>query len=365
MIKFIDENINNIEIALKEGYEEIMGITIKDGDPINDFIGWVTYIFTIVKNDINYTGRMNLLRYAEKEYLEAIGELVGVERIQEKGAKATIKYTFSKTFPSVVTIPKGHKVAAGNLYFGADENIELKIGEREVSGVVTCLTPGVIGNDLQIGEINIIVDDIPFLLSVSNTSISSGGVNQEDDESLRTRIQLKPTAFSTAGPVAAYKYHVLTAHQDIIDVHIYTPEESPGVVKVIPLLKNGVIPERSILEIVEKRLQDDSVRPFTDKVEVFAPTSTPYNINLKWWLSKENDVSIVTQNINNAVLEYRAWQKEKLGRDINPNKLIQLLIGAGAKRVEIIEPTFTKLDKTKIAQETSSITVSYQGVEDE
>lgn len=322
MIKFIDENINNIEIALKEGYEEIMGVTIKDGDPINDFIGWVTYIFTIVKNDINYTGRMNLLRYSEK-------------------------------------------VAAGNLYFEADESIELKIGEREVSGTVTCLTPGIIGNDLQVGEINTVVDDIPFLLSVTNTSISNGGVNQESDENLRVRIQLRPTAFSTAGPIAAYKYHVLTAHQDIIDVHIYTPEESPGVVKVIPLLKNGVIPERSILEIVEKRLQDDSVRPFTDKVEVFAPTSTPYNINLKWWLSKENDVSTVTQNINNAVLEYRAWQKEKLGRDINPNKLIQLLIGAGAKRVEIIEPTFTKLDKTKIAQETSSITVSYQGVEDE
>lgn len=365
MIKFIDENIDNIEIALKEGYQEIMGVTIKDGDPINDFIGWITYIFTIVKNDINYTGRMNLLRYSENQYLEALGELVGVERIQEKGAKATVKYTFSKIFPDVLTIPKGHKVAAGNLYFEADENIELKIGQRETSGTVTCLSPGVAGNDLQLGEINTVVDDIPFLLSVTNTSISSGGVNQEDDESLRNRIQLRPTAFSTAGPVAAYKYYVLTAHQDIIDVYIYTPEDAPGVVKVIPLLKNGVIPESNVLDIVEEILQNDSVRPFTDKVEVLAPTSTPYNINFKWWLNKEDDVSVVTQNINNAVLEYRTWQKEKLGRDINPNKLTQLLINAGAKRVEIIEPVFTNLDKTKIAQETSSITISYQGVEDE
>ena len=195
--------------------------------------------------------------------------------------------------------------------------------------------------------------------------ISNGGVNQESDENLRVRIQLRPTAFSTAGPIAAYKYYVLTAHQDIIDVHIYTPEETPGIVKVIPLLKNGTIPERDILEIVEKTLQDESVRPFTDKVEVLAPNSIPYNINFKWWLSKESDVTIVTRNVNNAVAEYKTWQKEKLGRDINPNKLVQLLITAGAKRVEIIEPIFTKLDKTKIAQETSSITISYQGVEDE
>lgn len=365
MIKFVDENVDNVEKIIKEGYEEIMGVTIKDGDPINDFIGWVTYIFSIIKNDINYTGRMNLLRYSENEYLEALGELVGVERIQEKGAKATVKYTFSKIFPNVVTIPKGHKVAAGNIYFEADENIELKIGQRETSGTVTCLNPGIAGNDLQLGEINTVVDDIPFLLSVTNTSISSGGVNQEDDESLRNRIQLRPTAFSTAGPIASYKYYVLTAHQDIVDVYIYTPEATPGVVKVIPLLKNGVIPESNVLNIVEEILQNDSVRPFTDKVEVLAPTSIPYNINFKWWLNKEDDVTIVTQNINNAVLEYRSWQKEKLGRDINPNKLIQLLINAGAKRVEIVEPIFTKLDKTKIAQETSSITISYQGVEDE
>lgn len=365
MIKFIDENTDSIEIALKEGYEEIMGVTIKDGDPINDFIGWVTYIFTIIKNDINYTGRMNLLRYSENEYLEALGELVGVERIKEKGAKATIKYTFSKIFPNVITIPKGHKVAAGNLYFESDEDLELKIGQREVSGQVTCLTSGVIGNDLQLGEINTIVDDIPFLLSVTNTTISNGGVDTENDESLRKRIQLRPTAFSTAGPIAAYKYYVLTSHQDIIDVHIYTPIETPGIVKVIPLLKGGIIPERDILEVVKETLQDESVRPFTDKVEVLAPTSTPYNINFKWWLNKENDVTVVTKKINNAVQEYKLWQKEKLGRDINPNKLLQLLINAGAKRVEIIEPIFTVLDKTKIAQETSSLTISYQGVEDE
>lgn len=365
MIKFIDENVDNIEETFKQGYEEIMGVTIKNGDPINDFIGWITYIFTVIKNDINYTGRMNLLRYSKNEYLEALGELVGVKRIQEKGAKATIKYTFSKIFPNVITIPKGHKVAAGNLYFEADENVELKIGQRETSGTVTCLSPGVAGNDLQLGEINTVIDDIPFLLSVTNTSISSGGVNQEDDESLRNRIQLRPTAFSTAGPVAAYKYYVLTAHQDIIDVYIYTPEDTPGVVKVIPLLKNGVIPESNVLGIVEEVLQNDNVRPFTDKVEILAPTSTPYNINFKWWLNKEDDVSIVTQNINNAVLKYKTWQKEKLGRDINPNKLTQLLINAGAKRVEIIEPVFTNLDKTKIAQETSNITIGYQGVEDE
>ena len=45
-IKFIDNNITQLELALKKGYEEIMGVAIKDGDPVNDFISWVTYILS-------------------------------------------------------------------------------------------------------------------------------------------------------------------------------------------------------------------------------------------------------------------------------------------------------------------------------
>lgn len=365
VLKFVDVNTTSLFENFKLGYEEIMGVTVKEGDPINDFISWVTYIFSVVQNNINYTGKMNLLRYSEGLYLEAIGELVGVNRITSTGAKAKIKYTFGKIFPSVVTIPKGHKIAAGNLYFELDEAIELKIGERETYGTVTCITPGIIGNNISIGDINTVVDAIAYLNKIENITISAGGSDEETDEQLRERIRLKPTSFSTAGPIAAYKYYTLTAHPDIYDTYIYTPLESPGVVKVIPLLKGGTIPQQEILETIENLLADGNIRPFTDKVEVIAPTAEEYNINVNWWLSKDEDISIVTDNVNKAIEEFKSWQKEKLWRDINPNKLVQLLINAGVKRVEIIEPIFTKIDKTKVAQESESITISYKGVEDE
>lgn len=363
-IKFVDNDITQLELTLKKGYEEIMQVNVKDGDPINDFISWVTYILSIANNNINYTGKMNLLRYSEGVYLEALGELVGVKRNLSKGAKATVKYTFSKIFAEVITIPKGHKVASGNLFFELDEDIELQIGKRDVIGHVTCLTEGIIGNDIQIGEINTIVDDIPYLYTVENITVSSGGVNQENDESLRERIRLKPTSFSTAGPISAYKYYTLTSHQDIVDTYIFTPNESPGVVKVYPLLKGGKIPEQEVLDVVDKTLSADDIRPFTDKVEVLAPTAQNYSINFKWWLNKTSDKTIVESAVNKAVEEYKKWQKEKLGRDINPNKLTQLLIQAGAKRVEITSPIFTKIEKTYIAQDTGTV-ISYQGVEDE
>lgn len=362
---FIEVDPHKLSENLKTGYESIMGVSIKEGDPINDFIQWVCYIISIVKNDINYTGKMNLLKFSQGVYLEALGELVGVNRIQAKGSKANIKYTFGKIFPTVITIPKGHKIASGNLFFELDEDIELKIGERETYGTVTCLSTGTSTNNIPIGEINTVVDAIPYLNKVENLTITTGGSDEEVDESLRNRIRLKPTSFSTAGPIAAYKYYTLTAHQDIIDVNVYTPRETPGVVKVVPLLKNGTIPQQEVLKIIEKVLSADDIRPFTDKVEVIAPVAQSYDINFKWWLNKDDDVTIITASVNHAVEEYKKWQKEKLGRDINPNKLVQLLITAGAKRVEITTPLFTKIDKTKIAQESSNVSINYQGVEDE
>ena len=363
--KFIDVNPEELFTNFKQGYEEIMGVSIKDGDPINDFISWIVYIFSITQNNINYTGSMNLLSYSTGQYLEALGELVGVTRINSLGAKAKIKYTFGKIFPSVITLPRGHKVASGNLYFELEDEVQLQIGSRETYGTVICTTPGVIGNDIQIGEINTVVDAIPYLNKVENITITSGGCDQELDEQLRERIRLKPTSFSTAGPISSYKYYTLTANPNICDTYIYTPVDTPGVVKVIPLLNGGIIPEEEILNSISEVLTDESIRPFTDKVEVIAPTPHPYNINFKWWINQDDDISIIQDNINTALEEYKNWQKEKLGRDLNPNKLVQLLITAGAKRVEIIEPIFTKLNKTEVAQETSSMTNSYQGVEDE
>ena len=44
-----------------------------------------------------------------------------------------------------------------------------------------------------------------------------------------------------------------------------------------------------------------------------------------------------------AVQEYINWQCAKLGRDINPSKLISLLMQTGVKRVEVTSPSYQAL----------------------
>ncbi|AVQ16370.1 baseplate J/gp47 family protein [Fusobacterium necrophorum] len=361
---FIELDTNEIKQQSKKAYEEIMKVKIQEGDPAEDFIDWVVYILSTTKNYVNFVGKMNLLRYSSGKYLDALGELMDVERIQERSSECLVEYTFSKIFDEEIIIPKGHKVSKGNLYFESIEQIRLEIGRRKVTGKVRCLQSGVVGNEVEIGEINTIIDDIPYLLSVSNITKSTGGAIREGDNSYRDRIRLKPKAFSVAGPYGAYQYHTITAHQDIIDTHIYTPQDTPGVVKVIPLLSLGKIPSKEILEIVRTRLDDESIRPLTDKVEVEAPKQHSYDIIGKYWIKKGEDVIFIKNKIEIALQEYIDWQKAKLGRDINPNKLIQLLIMAGAKRVELSDFTFVKLERNTVAKE-NTVNLKYQGEEDE
>lgn len=48
--------------------------------------------------------------------------------------------------------------------------------------------------------------------------------------------------------------------------------------------------------------------------------------------------------VSAAVAEYTAWQSGKMGRDINPSRLVGLLMQTGVKRVELTEPVFQKLE---------------------
>lgn len=75
--------------------------------------------------------------------------------------------------------------------------------------------------------------------------------------------------------------------------------------------------------------------------------------------------------VNAKVEEYTAWQCAKLGRDINPSRLISMLMETGIKRVDLIEPAFVSLkdgsgtDAPQLARLEGTPEVIKGGYEDE
>lgn len=216
------------------------------------------------------------------------------------------------------------------------------------------------------GQVNRLVDTFPFSYSVENTEETAGGADIEDIEALRSRTQMAPESFSSAGPVGAYKYWAKTANQLIINVSIASP--SPGVVEIIPLLQNGVMPSQAILDEVYAVCNADTRRPLTDHVIVRSPEKVFFDIDLTYYIARNNSAMglQIQQSAVKALQEYIMWQKTSLGRDINPSQLTKMLMKAGVKRVDIREPIFTVLKHFElgVANEDNTSFI-YGGLEDD
>lgn len=369
-IDFVDTDVDTLLSELIADYEAEYfketgeAKTLAMGDPVRILLyANAARIYSILQS-INTTAKQNLLKYATGDYLDQLGARVGVTRLPAGPAGATVRFTLSAVQNSVVTIPAGTRVAAGNVYFATAEAANIPVGSRFADVTVECAETGASGNGFTAGQLNVLVDLIQYVESVSNTDTSQGGTDEEDDESLRERIFLKPESFSVAGPYGAYEYFTKEYSSGILDVAINSLAD--GEVDIYIILENGEIPGEAVLSGLGKYLTDDTRRPLTDKVVVRAPAQERYDIDLTYYI-KTGDSALesgIKTAVNNAVAAYVLWQKSKIGRDIDPGYLQHLIYAAGAKRVVVNAPTFRPLSNTQVAAE-GTITVNYGGPEDE
>lgn len=364
-IVFVDASVATVQTEVFAIYKEVTGRTPAKGDPVRLFLLTMTYIFVLLLNCINETGKQNLLRYAEEYKLDHIGALVGCDRIPAAAAVTTIKVTLSEEQSVSTIIPAGTRFTAGDgVFFALDNTMVIAAGDTDGSGSATCTVTGTDGNDYPVGTIKTLVDPIPYVASVENTTVSEGGAGTQEDDDYREAIHEKPESFSTAGPTGAYEFHAKQASALISDVSVISP--TPGAVAVRPLLEGGEIPGTEILNMVAAHLNTRTIRPLTDNVSVLAPTAVSYDVEITYYIDSADATmaSTIQAAVTAAVDNYVAWQKEKLGRDINPSELIRLVMQAGAKRVTVTAPVFTALDKTQVAI-ADEVTVNMGGFEDE
>ena len=259
-------------------------------------------------------------------------------------------------------IPEGTRVTNGEVYFQTESHAEIPSGESSVDVAAECMTSGVAGNNLEVGEINILVDPVPYVAKVANTEPTTGGADIEDDDTLKDRIYIAPSKYSVAGPEESYRYWVKTYNSNISDVLIYSDDPVDVVIEFI--MNDGELPSESMLLGVQKFLSDEQIRPLTDRVTVKAPETVEYKVKYFVNQSDLKKVDTIKTAVNAAVDDYIQWQRSKIGRDINPSQLIQQMVSAGAKRVEVTLPVFQVIGKANVAK-LSSKTVTYGGLEDD
>lgn len=357
-VEFVETDTEVIESNMIALYEEFVkqsgrrDYKVYPASPERLFIAWCAAIIVQQRVLINETAKKNVPRYAKGEYLDSLAELFkDIERLPATPAVAKFRFYISAAQNQSVIIPKGTRITFdGEITFETTEELEIKAGETygEVNG--KCQTAGLVGNNLAPGQVKEIVDIYDFYLKAENVTKTEGGAEEEEDASYYERMRESMESFSTAGPVNGYIYHTKSVSTAIADVAATSPEA--GVVDIRVLIQGGEQPTQAVLEEIEAALNASDVRPLTDIVTVSMPEEDPFEIDLTYYINRNSQAStsIIDREARAAVEDYITWQTGKMGRDINPSYLTQLIMAAGVKRVEVRKPTFQVVEETHVAR---------------
>nr|DAO30254.1 MAG TPA: baseplate assembly protein [Caudoviricetes sp.] len=355
--------------AFQRKRKELTGVdeVIPQSDDRRIILATCAYYLFHAYEQIDFSGKMGLLKYSKGAYLDNLGAFKGLQRLKAKKAISTLRFTLSGAQASNSVVPKGTKVSTEDgLTFETIK--ELIISKGEITGDVDseCNIPGIIGNGYKARTITKPVDNIPYVQSVQNITESSSGVDLESDEDFRERIYQYPDSYTNGGTKRSYEYWIKKASQHIKDVYLGKRPNSTEI-DVVLLWDNetGQYSDNDLAE-VKAAIDWDKMPVFTDTLTFQKPTAKDYSIDLDYYLYESDKYreAEIKKAVEESVKDYIAWQRSKLGRDINQNELVRRCMVSGAKRVVVRNPNFTTVQGIEIANCTS-MSVTFKGWEDD
>jgi phage-related baseplate assembly protein len=377
-IDFCQKDASVIESDVISNYEKYFYLitqlnkTLARGDPVRLFLLSIIYQLVVQRSIVDSTGKENLIKYAHGANLDNIGARWGKRGLRLKATYATtsLHFTLAAPAPVNVPIPIGTKVQTGDKHqFATTEDGLVLAGQTSIDLPAKAVVQGTSENGFVAGQINLLVSwNSPFLVTASNTTTSSGGADREADDHLRARIWMAPESFSVAGPYGAYEDWAASANPDIMDVSVWSDIAHAGQVYIYPLMSGGRLPTQAECDQVYAVCNDADIRPLTDQVFVQPPAPIGYVIDCDYYIKTSDGqfAGNIEKACTQAYNDFVTWQASKIGRDINPSKLDQMLVDAGAKRTVIRLPAFTALTAEEIGViDSATSRLNYMGLEDE
>ena len=91
-VEFAPKEADAILEELVARYEDAAGITLYPADPVRLFLNTIAYELAQQRSLIDYAAKMNLLAYAQGDYLDHLGAFVPVARLPATAATVTVRF---------------------------------------------------------------------------------------------------------------------------------------------------------------------------------------------------------------------------------------------------------------------------------
>lgn len=218
-------------------------------------------------------------------YLDLRAEEYGITRRPAVAATVTLRFTGA---PGTV-IPAGTRVSTVStqtvpaVLFETTQAATIPAG-GSVDVPAVAVQPGAAGN-VAAGTLTMLASPLPGVTSVTNPSAAAGGIDEEDDDTLRARLLERARRDEGDGSVADY---IRWAREvpGVGQVYVEPLWQGPGTVRVVILDQNGDIPPADLVNAVQEHLDPGGHgvglgrAPIGARVTVQGPRDVPLTVTI-------------------------------------------------------------------------------------
>lgn len=151
------------------------------------------------------------------------------------------------------------------------------------------------------GTITELPVQIVGVTSVTNEAPTTGGTDDEDDESLLNRLLIKVQSPATSGNASHYKLWALEV-AGVGDVKVFPVWNGPGTVKVVIIDSNKQPASADIVNAVATHIEEN--RPIGAQVTVQSAQALAINVSATIVRNTNYTLEQVTTNVQNKITEY-------------------------------------------------------------
>lgn len=300
-------------------FEKETGIALAgDGDMAVRLYAVAAQIYALYIQ-ADWVNRQCFPQSAEGEYLDKHAQLRGLERREAVAAEGTIRFQTDSAAQADLTIPAGTVcMTAGLIRFETTQEVTLQAGETQVDAPAVALEPGTAGN-VAAGTIRAMAVAPVGIGRCTNPEGFSGGLDAEDDETLRARV-LETFQRMPNGANAAYYEQSAMSFPQVAAAAVVSRPRGVGSVDVVVATSAGV-PDEELLGELQAYFEER--REIAVDVQVRAPEVQNVDVTAQIQTAANRDGDTVRQNVEQAI---RSWfNGQRLGQNILRAKLGQLI----------------------------------------
>lgn len=267
-------------------------------------------------------------------YLDRHAAVRGLSRQAESKAVGELTFTMSNEQSGAVTITAGTVCMAENaVRFRTTEDAVIPAGERSVTVAAEAVEAGNGGN-VGAGAVHVLTACPVAVTSVTNGDAFTGGISEETDEELRTRV-LESFQRLPNGANAAWYELTACRHEGVAAAKAVGKARGIGTVDVYVSTPGGV-PSAALLAELQSQFQKS--REIAVDVQVKAPTTAAVDISVSVEPEAGADFAAVKSAVEDMLADY--FNGKLLGQAVTLAELGSRIYGLdGVKNYHLTAPT--------------------------